>query len=168
MRKIKKFCVSLICIIFIFVISSCLFFYDRYFLIKPLPSGIPLEIRVDNYGDGHFGSRRSGGRRHRGIDLSAPLNTPVLCAKLGIVEKTAYDKVSGNYVVIQHLHNLKSYYLHLSEIKVKKGQLVKQAQVIGTVGNTGNANQKGMKTHLHFEIREDGKAQDIMKKWEIN
>lgn len=115
----------------------------------PLPREIPFEIRMDSYGNGYFGTNRSGGRRHNGIDLSGPISTDVLAAKSGLVTLTDTDKGAGNYIVIWHWPNLKSYCMHLCEIKVKKWQLVRQGQVIGKVGKTGNANCKGMKPHLH-------------------
>ena len=151
-----------------FFLAFHFFLCDRYFFIKPLPQDIPLAIRVDAYGDGHFASRREGGRKHQGIDLLAPLEAAVLAAKSGIVIKTSYDEYSGNYVVIWHWPDLKSYYLHLSEIEVRKWQPVKQGQIIGRIGKTGNANHKGIKPHLHFEIREKGRPQDILKKWHLN
>lgn len=146
------------------VLISCFFVCDKYFIMVPLPKEIPFEIRVDSYGNGYFGTHRSGGRTHNGIDLTAPLNTPVLAAKSGIVIAADTKNGAGNYIVIWHWPNLKSYYMHLSEIKVKKWQLVRQEQVIGKVGKTGNANYKGMTPHLHFEIRAYDVPQDILKR----
>lgn len=174
MQKLKKFLLAglilALCLIAVFFYS----FTDKCFLLFPLPANIPLEIRVDSFGNGHFGTPRTGRRKHRGIDISAPINTAVLSVKTGLVVKTAFDNSSGNYVVIWHWPNLKSYYLHLSKIDVKKWQFVKQGQMIGRVGRTGNANNKRIKPHLHFEIRKihfeilsKEIPQDILKKWQF-
>jgi len=170
MRKLKKLYFLLIFVIvgLSFILVCRFFCCDSCFLLKPLPQNISLKIRMDAHGDGHFGSPRKSGRKHQGIDLQAPLDTPVLAAKSGLVIKTDYDKYSGYYVVIWHWPNLKSYYLHLPEIEVKKWQPVKQGQVIGRVGRTGNARPKGIKPHLHFEIRENGIPQDVLKRWNLS
>lgn len=149
------------------VLISCFFVCDKCFLMIPLPREIPFEIRVDSYGNGYFGAPRSGGRRHNGIDLTAPLNTSVLATKSGLVITTDRGEQRGNYIVIWHWPNLESYYMHLSEIKVKKWQPVRQGQVIGKVGKTGNANYDDMTPHLHFEIREYDVPQDILKRWKL-
>jgi murein DD-endopeptidase MepM/ murein hydrolase activator NlpD len=166
-RKLLLFATLISVTIIIFLVYY-FFFNDEYFFIKPLPQDISLEIRMDAYGDGYFGAARKGNRKHRGIDLLAPLNTPVLVVKSGVVIETGYDEYCGYYVVAWHWPSLKSYYLHLSEIAVKKYQLVKQGQVIGKVGKTGNARYKGIRPHLHFEIRENNIAQDILKRWRLN
>lgn len=152
---------------FSIILISCFFVCDKCFLLTPLPREIPFEIRVDSYGNGYFGTHRGGGRRHNGIDLTAPVNTAVLAAKSGIVMMTDTGKGAGNYIIIWHWPNLKSYYMHLSEIKVEKWQPVRQGQIIGKVGKTGNANYKSMTPHLHFEIREYDAPQDILKRWRL-
>jgi murein DD-endopeptidase MepM/ murein hydrolase activator NlpD len=142
------------------------YFIDRYYLIKPLPVHIPIKIRVDKYGDGHFGAARSG-YRHRGIDILAKVGTPVLACKSGWVKTVDYDKLSGNYIILSHRDNLKSLYLHLSKVFVREYMPVKQGQVIGEVGKTGNASYKDMKTHLHFEIRKNNRPQNILKLYSL-
>ncbi len=142
------------------------FFYrggyvDQYYLIKPLPHDVPIEIRVDRYGDGHFGAPRRG-YKHRGIDILADIGTPVLACKSGRVAVVDYDKLSGNYIIIRHRGELTSLYLHLEDVYIKEGQRVRQGDIIGTVGKTGNARFAGVKPHLHFEIRKDDIPQDIL------
>ncbi len=139
---------------------------DRYDIIKPLPAEIPIIIRMDAYGDGRFGAPRRG-YKHRGIDLLAEVGTPVLACKSGRVLKTPYDKLSGNHIVIGHKDGLSSYYLHLKEVYAEKDKRVRQGQVIGSVGKSGNANHRGIKPHLHFEIRKDNAPQDILKIYEL-
>jgi murein DD-endopeptidase MepM/ murein hydrolase activator NlpD len=142
------------------------YFVDEYAIIKPLPAGVPLEIRVDRYGDGHFGAKRRG-YRHRGIDISADVGTPVLAAKSGWSEKVTYDDLSGNYIVLSHRDGTKSYYLHLDKVLINPHRWIRQGQVIGLVGKTGNADCDDMITHLHFEIRKDKRALNILKAFEL-
>lgn len=140
--------------------------FDKYYLIKPLPAQIPLQIRVDEYGDGHFGSPR-GTYRHRGIDILAKVGTPVLACKSGKVIKIDYDRLSGNYVIIEHKDGLSSYYLHLKDVNVKENQKIRQGELVGSVGKTGNAYHEMIKPHLHFEIRKDNVAQDIQDLYKL-
>jgi murein DD-endopeptidase MepM/ murein hydrolase activator NlpD len=89
---------------------------------------------------------------HRGIDLAAPVGTPVRAALDGKVVFIGYDSVLGNYVLIRHQINYSSLYGHLSEIWVSRGATVTRGQRIGTIGNTGRSTGP----HLHFEIRRRG------------
>ncbi len=91
-------------------------------------------------------------RPHRGTDYAAPRGTPVFAAGDGRVTAASYTKANGNYVVIQHGEQFTTKYLHLHKKKVKKGQRVKQNQLIGTVGSTGAATGP----HLHYEFLVNG------------
>ncbi len=91
-------------------------------------------------------------RAHRGTDYAASRGTPVWAAGSGKVITSAYNKASGNYVVIQHGNNIQTKYLHLHKRKVKVGQRVKQKQLIGTVGSTGYSTAP----HLHYEFLLNG------------
>ncbi|GAB6392044.1 MAG: M23/M37 peptidase domain protein [Treponematales bacterium] len=106
-----------------------------------------------------FGSRLNPftGRaeRHRGVDLAAPLGTPVYAAKEGRVIETGENAVYGRYVIVSHGGGLVSLYGHLSTVTALRGEAVTDT-VIGLVGSTGQSTGP----HLHFEIRRDGKAQD--------
>ena len=108
-----------------------------------------------------FGVRKSpfGGEQqfHKGIDMAAPEGTKVYACKAGSVISTVYmDKTFGNYIVIKHPNGLTSIYAHLSKIQVENGEKVTTGQQIGLVGKTG----KVTGPHLHFEIRQGGKAED--------
>lgn len=85
---------------------------------------------------------------HRGIDYAAPRGTPVFAAGDGVVTQSSYSKYNGNHVFIKHPNGIVTKYLHFTKRKVKKGQRVKQGQVIGTVGSTGLASG----AHLHYEF----------------
>jgi len=91
-------------------------------------------------------------RPHRGTDYAASRGTPVYAAGKGRVVTSAYNRASGNYVVIQHSSNIRTKYLHLTKRKVKKGQKVSQKQLIGTVGSTGYSTAP----HLHYEFLLNG------------
>lgn len=91
-------------------------------------------------------------KAHRGVDYAADRGTPVMAAGDGKVIKAAYDKYNGHHVFIQHGEKYVTKYLHFTKRKVKRGQTVKQGQVIGTVGSTGLASGP----HLHYEFLVDG------------
>ena len=91
-------------------------------------------------------------RPHRGTDYAAPRGTPVYAAGDGRVVEAGYTRPNGNYVFIQHGEGFKTHYLHLNKKRVKRGDRVKQGQVIGTVGSTGAATGP----HLHYEFLVNG------------
>ena len=93
---------------------------------------------------------------HHGIDIAVPNNTDVLSTAPGIVFKTSYDKVGGNYIIIDHYNNYKTYYGHLSKILIRKNEKVEKGQVIGKSGNTGRSTGP----HIHYQVFSDGKAID--------
>ena len=94
----------------------------------------------------------SGKRRfHTGTDLGAPMGTPVLAAYAGRVAIADFLGGYGLLVSLRHNENTEeTRYAHLSELFVKPGEWVKQGEVIGRVGSTGNSTGP----HLHFEFRE--------------
>lgn len=91
-------------------------------------------------------------KAHNGTDYRAKKGTPVVAAGNGKVMKSTYNKYNGHYVFIQHGHGIVTKYLHFSKRAVKKGQRVKQGQVIGYVGSTGMSEA----SHLHFEFLLNG------------
>jgi|TARA_B110000467_G_C18042453_1_gene326639 murein DD-endopeptidase MepM/ murein hydrolase activator NlpD len=91
-------------------------------------------------------------KAHRGVDYAAPRGTPVYAAGAGKVIEVGYSKANGNYVFLQHGQTYITKYLHLNKKKVRRGQTVKQKQLIGTVGSTGYATGP----HLHYEFLVNG------------
>ena len=91
-------------------------------------------------------------KAHNGIDYRAPKGTPVFAAGDGKVIQSAYSKFNGHHVFIQHANSIVTKYLHFTNRSVKKGQRVKQGQVIGYVGSTGLAQAP----HLHYEFLLNG------------
>ncbi len=136
---------------------------DKQYCAFPLENGKRLIIRADGRGDGIFASRRSGGRTHNGVDLYAPVGTPVLAIRSGVVERAGEHRGMGKFVVIAHKDSLRSIYGHLSSIAVATGESVRQGQRVGAVGKTGNAAYRDMQPHLHLEIRRENAALDPME-----
>ena len=100
-----------------------------------------------------YGAPRPGGREHQGIDIFAPHGTPVLNAADGIILYTGRDTYGGNVVKIFGADKRIYYYAHLHSYNdFEPGEKVYQGDVIGYVGNTGNAITTP--PHLHFEIME--------------
>ncbi|MDX2370537.1 MAG: peptidoglycan DD-metalloendopeptidase family protein [Colwellia sp.] len=91
-------------------------------------------------------------KAHRGVDYAAKTGTPVVAAGNGKVTHSTYNKYNGNYVFIQHGNGIVTKYLHFSKRAVKKGQRVKQGQLIGKVGATGLS----AGPHLHYEFLLNG------------
>jgi murein DD-endopeptidase MepM/ murein hydrolase activator NlpD len=94
---------------------------------------------------------------HTGIDMAAPMNSPLYAAGDGIVvAATPSDVGYGNHIIIAHDGHTLTLYGHLAMMGVKAGDTVKQGQVIGLVGSTGNSTGP----HTHFEVRIDGQPVD--------
>lgn len=99
-----------------------------------------------------FGERRlRNGRyvgRHRGLDIAAKQGTPVLASAAGKVVLAGSYRKHGKTVVLDHGQGITSLYIHMSAIHVRKGQLVKRGQRVGSVGSTGVSTGP----HLHWSI----------------
>lgn len=129
-----------------------------------LPSKRPgvLEMPTKGYLSQNFGDTpfaRNGGYRghfHNGIDIAAPIGTPIYAAEDGIILKTGdQDRYCrkgayGKYIVISHPNNLTTLYAHLSSFNAvaSEGLAVKRGDIIGYVGKTGYATGP----HLHFTV----------------
>ncbi len=105
-----------------------------------------------------FGDDRDGGRRrHEGVDIFARRGTPVVAAAAGIVTRVNETAIGGRVVwVWDPARSLSMYYAHLDEQRVSTGTRVRAGDVVGTVGNTGNARTTA--PHLHFGIYEAGRG----------
>lgn len=98
------------------------------------------------------GVKTQGIHGHNGIDIGAPVGTPVYAAAAGTVIVARADGWNGGYggyIVIDHGGGIQTLYSHCSAVSVTVGQSVSQGEVIGAVGNTG----KSTGPHLHFEVR---------------
>jgi murein DD-endopeptidase MepM/ murein hydrolase activator NlpD len=93
---------------------------------------------------------------HQGLDLAAPEGTEVYAVADGVVTETGEDPVYGIYIIITHQNRLTSLYGHLQKIETILHSNVRSGTLIGRVGNTGQSTGP----HLHFELRQDGRAVD--------
>ena len=91
-------------------------------------------------------------RMHTGVDISASYGANIDAVDDGTVIISTYGSSYGNYLVIDHGNGTTTLYAHMSKRLVKVGDTVKQGQVIGLVGSTGNSTS----AHLHFEVLVSG------------
>jgi murein DD-endopeptidase MepM/ murein hydrolase activator NlpD len=122
-------------------------------LQQELPRTLP--IPVDGVTAGHlqntWGYARDGGRHHKGIDIFAPRNTPVRSATEGILETKGMKGLGGQVVTITGPGGYRLYYAHLEDFGPQAvGDWVEAGEIIGYVGNSGNAAISS--THLHYGI----------------
>ncbi len=101
---------------------------------------------------------RRWGRAHEGIDMAAPVGTPIYATGEGVVIHAGRAGAYGNLIKIQHEMGVETRYGHLSKIKVKVGQKVSRGSLIGAMGNTGRSTGP----HLHYEVRMNGRAMNPM------
>lgn len=126
----------------------------------PLDFHLPIPVKgviADQLTD-TWGASRSAGRRHEGIDILAPRDTKVTSATEGLVASLQSNTLGGNVIWILGPAGSWHYYAHLDKHKrgLKVGDYVHAGELIGYVGNTGNA--KYTVTHLHYGIYLDGKG----------
>ena len=94
--------------------------------------------------------------KHTGIDIAAPLGTPVLASAPGEIAFKGALKGYGNVVILKHSEDYMSVYAHLDTIVAEENAYVGQRDVIGAVGTSGRASGP----HLHFEIRYNNEARN--------
>lgn len=171
-KKLKIFCLSIFFLGITISLIGC----------KPPPSGeaagirypilfiqlqqmelsSPLAMPVENIKTRQiqdtWGTARSGGRKHEGIDIFAKRGTAVLSATQGIVLRVGTDDLGGKVVWIVGPNLSRHYYAHLNDYadQIQQGDWVEVGEVIGYVGNTGNA--KTTPPHLHYGIYLNGQG----------
>lgn len=128
---------------------------------SPTPAPLPVQRGSGACGwpsrgtvTSEFGTR--WGRLHAGIDISAPIGTPISAAQGGSVIFAGTQNGYGNVVMISHGGGLTTVYAHQSRIATSQGSTVSSGQLIGYVGNTGQSTGP----HLHFETRYGGAARN--------
>lgn len=119
-----------------------------------------------------WGAKRSGGRRHQGVDLMSPKGTPIVAVADGVVTAFGEARLSGYYVRLDHGDGWSTSYMHLNNDTLGTddgaggpwtafhplltvGAEVVAGDVVGYVGDSGNA--EGTQPHTHFEIKYDGR-----------
>jgi hypothetical protein len=95
-------------------------------------------------------------RIHQGLDLAAPEGSEVYATRDGEVVEMGTDPIYGNYIIIRHGEIWSSLYGHLSKFEIALQSRVRSGNLIGRVGSTGQSTGP----HLHFELRQNGRAQD--------
>lgn len=98
-------------------------------------------------------------RPHLGTDFAAPIGTPILATADGVVTASARRGGNGNYVKIRHNSTYETQYLHMKSRNVKVGDYVRQGDVIGWVGMTGNTSGP----HVCYRFWKNGKQVDPFK-----
>jgi len=97
---------------------------------------------------------------HKGIDIAAPIGTPIYAIADGLVKKMqtkhVEGKAYGRFIIIQHDGDFESLYSQMNSYKVSMAQKVKKGDVLGYVGSSGISTG----SHLHFEIKKEGKNID--------
>lgn len=130
----------------------------------------PHETALVHFYDS-WGARRSGGRRHRGIDIHSPKGTPIVAVADGVIIHMGSNRLSGWNLKIEHVGGWVSSYVHLNNDNpgsddgeggartafargLEIGDAVQAGDVVGYVGDSGNAEHTV--PHTHFELRHDG------------
>ncbi len=98
-------------------------------------------------------------RPHRGTDYAAPIGTPILATADGVVTESTRKGGNGKYVKIRHNGTYSTQYLHMKAQKVKRGEFVKQGDVIGWIGMTGNTGGP----HVCYRFWKNGRQVDPLK-----
>ena len=96
-----------------------------------------------------FGGVRSF---HSGLDIASPMGSPVKAAMAGRISQVGYDDSFGNFVLISHHSGYRTFYGHMSVVRVKTGAYVETGERIGDVGSTGLSTGP----HVHFTVYKNG------------
>ena len=96
---------------------------------------------------------------HPGLDVAAPIGTPIRAAGGGVVVEVKEDAEYGLSIRLAHLDGYESLYAHASKILVEEGARIPRGQLIALSGNSGRSTAP----HLHFEVRRAGKVLDPLQ-----
>ena len=137
-------------------------FYDEegkvlknFFLKAPLKS---INI-TSRYSKSRFHPVQQIWKAHSGTDYAAPTGTPIMSTAAGVVEQTGFTTGNGNFVKVKHDKTFSTQYLHMSRILVRRGQRVRQGDIIGKVGSTGLATGP----HVCYRFWKNGIQVDALK-----
>ena len=133
--------------------------------LETIPSAMPAASYTLS---SRFGYRRDPftrrGAMHNGLDFKAAYGTPILAAADGVVTKAGWMGGYGRTIEITHGNGLMTRYAHMSRLNARVGQKVERGLQIGRMGSTGRSTG----THLHFEVRHNGRAINPRKFLEAN
>ncbi|WP_424767321.1 peptidoglycan DD-metalloendopeptidase family protein [Paenibacillus sp. sgz302251] len=134
--------------------------HDKRTTVDAYPSSWPTSSKQLTSGFGYRSDPFTGRTTfHAGIDIAGKLGDPIFSAADGTVAETGYDSELGWYVIIDHLGDLQSEYMHLSQIEAKKGDIVVRGEKIGLLGTSGRSTGP----HLHFQIMQKNKPANPLK-----
>ena len=123
--------------------------------VTSIPAFMPVkDYRYTSSYGVRFDPFNGGAAMHAGLDMAGSMGEPVYASASGTVDKAGRLGGYGNMIELDHGKGIDTRYGHLSAILVKPGQHVQQGQMIGRMGSTGRSTG----THLHFEVRVDGRA----------
>jgi hypothetical protein len=141
-----------------FQMSSLLEIEEKLRENKESRDHIPSIRPCEGYYSSGYGYRIdpfTGQRRfHRGLDICAPLGTPIVAPAAGIVETVKWRRGLGLTLTVDHENEFETCYGHCSRVLVERSQEVERGQVIAFVGNSGRSTGP----HLHYEVWVDGKT----------
>lgn len=144
--------------------------YDEYLThllsnVAAMPMGYPrVSAQTSSFGFRSNPFDGDGSEFHPGIDFRGKKGDPVKCTASGQVVFAGRAGGYGNCIRIKHINNIETVFGHLSRILVKVGQKVSVGDKIGLVGSTGRSTG----THLHYEIRKNGKPVNPVKYLTLN
>lgn len=124
-----------------------------------IPSITPVEsyrmTSAYGYREDPFKGRRAN---HKGLDMAAPIGTPIYATADGIVGRSQWVSGYGKYIEINHGGEIQTRYGHMSKLLVEANEYVKRGQMIGLMGSTGRSTG----SHLHYEVRIEGQPVNPM------
>ncbi len=137
--------------------------WNRLAQLGRAAAAIPSRMPVSNFNyTSGFGGRydpfSGGAAYHAGVDMAGAMGEPILSAAPGTVVRAGWFGGYGNCIEIDHGHGMATRYGHLSRIQVRPGDHIAAGDQIGRMGSTGRSTG----SHLHFEVRVDGRAVDPM------
>jgi murein DD-endopeptidase MepM/ murein hydrolase activator NlpD len=127
---------------------------DRLNLYRIAAEKAPFDVPIKSAFRFTSGFGKRWGRMHSGTDFAGTHGTPIYSTADGVVTHAGWQSGYGRLVKIQHAFGTETRYGHMSKLHVKKGQRVSRGDRIGDMGNTGRSTG----THLHYEVRVNGKA----------
>lgn len=120
-------------------------------LLESIPSIMPVKGRIIKKFGEQIDLYTDKKKPHKGIDILAPLKSPVVSSGKGVVKEVSHNRGKGLFVEISHQSGFISSYCHLLNSTVKKGDRVGRGSLIGYVGQSGRAPYP----YLYYEIRKD-------------
>ena len=127
----------------------------NFFLKSPLKFG----NLTSHYSSNRYHPVQLIWKAHKGTDYAAATGTPIMTTATGVIEQTGFTAGNGNFVKVKHDKMYATQYLHMSKILVRRGQSVKQGDIIGKVGSTGLATGP----HVCYRFWKNGEQVDALK-----